>query len=127
MAVSDRTEIQEDEMHDVHFAPVCGIYCGACEYLNTMCAGCGYVEGKPFWAKEVPKGVCPLHDCCRNERGLEHCGLCGDFPCKTFLELRDPSLSDEAFAASLDKRSKALKRRAEVGTEKWLAEVSGAH
>jgi hypothetical protein len=114
-------------MTDSRFAPVCGIYCGACEYLsNKMCQGCGYVEGRPFWTAQVPGGVCPLHACCRNQKNLEHCGLCAEFPCKTFLELRDPSMSDEAFKKSLEIRAGALRRRAEVGTEKWLLEVSGA-
>ena len=113
-------------MTDTRFAPVCGIYCGVCEYLGKMCAGCGAVEGRPFWTAQVPGGVCPLHDCCRNRKKLEHCGLCAEFPCQTFLELRDPSLSDEAFKESLEKRASALKRRTEIGTERWLVEVSGA-
>jgi len=51
---------------------------------------------------------------------LEHCGLCDQFPCKTFLELRDPNMSDEQFQISLDSRKNELKKRAELGTEKWL-------
>jgi hypothetical protein len=115
-----------EEMNDVHFAPVCGIYCGGCEYLGAMCAGCGRVAGKPFWASQVPGGVCPLHDCCANQKGIEHCGLCADFPCGTFLSLRDPSMSDEQFQESLERRQSALRRRAKIGTEAWLQEVSRA-
>jgi hypothetical protein len=113
-------------MDDLHLAPVCGIHCGGCEYLGTTCAGCGRVEGKPFWTSQVPGGVCPLHDCCRNGKGLEHCGLCAEFPCATFLSLRDPSMSDAQFEASLERRKAALLRRVEVGTGAWLREASPA-
>jgi hypothetical protein len=111
-------------MGDLNFAPVCGLYCGECEYLGKQCQGCGYVEGKPFWAAQVPSGVCPFHDCCRNRKKLEHCGLCNDSPCNMFTELRDPNMSEEEFQASLVKRKMALKRRTEIGTDRWLLEVS---
>jgi hypothetical protein len=70
----------------------------------------------------MPAGICPLHDCCRNQKELEHCGLCADFPCKVFLELRDPTMSDEEFEKSLDDRKTAIKRRTLIGTNKWLLE-----
>ena len=68
--------------------------------------------------------VCPLHECCLNQKQLEHCGLCEDFPCKAFLELRDPNMSDDEFEKSLDLRQKELQKRAEIGTESWLIEKS---
>jgi hypothetical protein len=111
-------------MSDKNYAPVCGIYCGICGYLGNQCKGCGYMDGKPFWTTQIPSGICTLHDCCRNQKHLEHCGLCGDFPCRIFLELRDPSMSDEEFQESLKARQESLKRRTEIGTEKWLLEVS---
>jgi hypothetical protein len=106
-------------------APVCGIYCGECHFLGKQCAGCGQVAGRPFWTAAMPSGVCPLHDCCRNYKQLEHCGLCEQFPCETFLKLRDPGMSDAQFHASLQARQAALKRRTAIGTENWLREVSG--
>lgn len=112
-------------MTDVNYAAVCGIYCGSCHFLGEQCKGCGYVDGKPFWTVQVPSGVCPLHDCCRNQRHLEHCGLCGDLPCKIFLELRDPSWTDEEFRKSLEERQTSLRRRAEIGTQLWLREKAG--
>ncbi len=109
-------------MTDTSYAPVCGIYCGECGFLGRQCPGCGNVEGKPFWALEMPGGVCPLHDCCRNQKRLEHCGLCDEFPCNPFLDLRDPNMTDDEFAASLNMRKCNLTARTQVGTEKWLAE-----
>ena len=109
-------------MTNTAYAPVCGIYCGDCPYLGEQCAGCGNVDGKPFWTSEMPNGICPLHDCCRNKKKLEHCGLCEEFPCKIFLELRDPSMSDDEFTESLNARKNDLTRRGKIGTEKWLKE-----
>ena len=112
-------------MIDSNLAPVCGIYCGSCGFLGVNCKGCGVMEGKPFWTSMVPSGVCPLHDCCRNRRGLEHCGLCAKFPCEVFLEIRDPGMSDEEFERSLEERQSALRRRTVIGTQKWLEEKTG--
>ena len=108
--------------HDRKLAPVCGIYCGSCELLGKQCKGCGYVDGKPFWAEQFGVRVCQLHDCCRNSRHLEHCGLCADFPCKVFLEMHDPSMSDDEARKSLEARQADLRRRGQVGTDEWLKE-----
>lgn len=113
-------------MSDTNCAPVCGIYCGNCGHLGIQCEGCGYVDGKPFWAAQIPSGVCQFHDCCRNRKRLEHCGLCEDFPCKTFLDARDPAMSDEETQKLLKERQEALQRRTEIGTEEWLLEISGS-
>ena len=127
-------------MNGINYAPVCGIYCGDCDFLRIECAGCGNVNGKPFWTTLMKSEVCPLHECCRNQKQLEHCGWCEDFPCKTFLEpaceriprsllrgilqLRDPSMGDDEFEKSFDLRQKELQKRAEIGTESWLKEKS---
>ena len=114
--------LEGDSMSDAKYAPACGIYCGSCRFLGERCKGCGYVDGKPFWTVQIPTGVCPFHDCCRNQRQLEHCGMCDDFPCKMFADIRDPDMSDEEFRNSLDDRLRALKRRTAIGTEEWLIE-----
>jgi len=107
-------------MPDIELAPVCGIYCGTCEYLGKQCRGCGYQEGKPFWTAQMKVAVCPLHDCCINKKHLEHCGRCNEFPCVIFTELRDPSLSDEEAKKALLARQKELVKRKEIGTRKWV-------
>ena len=112
-------------MIDINHAPPCGLICAECEFLGEQCKGCGIVKGKPFWTAEMPTGICPFYDCCINQKKLEHCGLCEDMPCKLFLEIRDPNLSDEAFHESLGNRKEDLKRRAVLGTEAWLKEMDG--
>ena len=54
----------------------CGIVCepAMCkEAWKVDCPGCALMD-KPFW------GECDVKVCCEN-KGLEHCGLCSDFPC----------------------------------------------
>ena len=48
--------------------------------------------------------VCPLYDCCVNKKRLEHCSLCDEFPCETFVGLRDPSLNEEEAEEAWSKR-----------------------
>jgi len=102
---------------------VCGIYCRGCEYLGETCKGYDAEKGKVFWTKsdEVPFDVCPLWKCCVDEKQLEYCGLCSEFPCSTYLEMKDPQDPE----ADLHKRQniKSLRRRVEIGTEKWIEEM----
>lgn len=54
----------------------CGLCCDACAYREpNRCPGCTR-QPRPFW------GDCPLKTCAER-RGLAHCGLCPDFPCRT--------------------------------------------
>jgi len=101
-------------------AAACGLYCGSCQYLSQQCRGCGQQRGKPFWTAQFNIEICPLYDCYVNQKQLEHCGLCDEFPCPAFTSLRDPSMSDEEAEKSLQDRQGNLIRRKETGTEKWL-------
>jgi hypothetical protein len=66
----------------------CGVICNDCEYLTgekePKCPGCTIHEGKPFW------GECPTFSCVK-EHGVQHCGLCGEFPCDRFIDMYDPA------------------------------------
>ena len=90
-------------------AAICGLYCGTCEAFEAQdCRGCAYQLG-------VAAGEeCRVFQCCVVERGLEHCGLCADFPCQLFLASADPM--------EVNRRYRALLRRAEIGTETWIEE-----
>jgi Protein of unknown function (DUF3795) len=107
---------------DKKLAAVCGIVCAGCEYLGESCSGCGNVEGKPFWTQQFQVEVCPLYDCCIRIKGLEHCGMCEELPCKTFRELRDPSLSPQEAEASMFARIEELRGRRDMGEDAWLEE-----
>ena len=114
-------------MINKNYAAVCGTYCGHCVLLGKRCKGCGYVDGKPFWTNMISSRICPLHDCCRNQMQLEHCGLCEQFPCNKFMVVgnpgMEPDMDDEKLRKSLKTRQENLKRRSEIGTDKWLLEI----
>jgi len=56
----------------------CGIYCSECEYKESMgCKGCVNIEN-PFWGKcEIKK--------CVEDKSLNHCGECKEFPCELLI------------------------------------------
>jgi len=68
---------------------VCGAYCGTCEWRpKTNCPGCLAAKGKMFW------GVCGIARCAM-AKGIAHCGLCPDMPCKELQNLSaDPMHGD---------------------------------
>lgn len=58
------------------FESRCGICCENCERKGEVgCTGCIHME-KPFWGSD-----CGVKSCCE-ERGLNHCGECTQFPCE---------------------------------------------
>ncbi len=90
-------------------AAICGLYCGTCEAFDaTTCRGCAYQLGL------ILDKECRVFQCCVVERGLEHCGLCPDFPCQVFLASAEPMEVQRCY--------RNLRRRAEIGTDAWCAE-----
>ena len=90
-------------------AGVCGKYCGLCdEHVVHGCSGCACQLGLTC------HGECAIFQCCVVDQGLEHCGLCEQFPCEIFrsLELLD----------HCESRQSALLRRRDQGTDGWLKE-----
>ncbi len=88
----------------------CGLVCADCEFYEKTCTGCYAVQGSTFWAKEMmPDKVCPLYKCAVNDRGYESCGDCGELPCATFIQMKDPALSDEEHQKMLLVRVKRLR------------------
>ena len=109
--------------NDVLLAAACGLYCGECELRGEKCAGCGHVRGRPFWVAQYELEVCPVYGCAVEKHGLEHCGLCDEYPCEMLVSMRDPSMSDEEYERSLENKKAALVRRREIGTAAWLREI----
>lgn len=63
------------------FESRCGICCTQCERREEVgCTGCVNMK-KAFWG-----GECPVKVCCE-EKGLAHCGQCGEFPCALEAEM----------------------------------------
>ena len=94
------------------FAAVCGKCCLTCAPVAAgECRGCGYELGRP------PHGECALFQCALVVHGVEHCGLCDQFPCDLFRATGDVD--------DLERRIVSLRRREEIGTERWLRERAG--
>jgi len=92
---------------DRALAGVCGCYCGTCgRFAANTCRGCAYELGL------TSEGECCVFQCCVAERGLEHCGLCADFPCS--------ALYSRGTAEDVRVRLSDLVERIRLGTRHWL-------
>jgi len=96
---------------DFKLVSPCGIYCHECNEYKNGCAGCGYVKGKPSW------GECRFYPCVR-EKGIEHCGLCAEFPCNYYLSTFDPN---EGWWRVFYRAGQLVYRK-KIGTKAWLEE-----
>ena len=52
----------------------------------SLCKGCWDIADDCFW--KCIGGNCGLRACCE-ERQIDHCGECGDFPCGRYKEFAD--------------------------------------
>lgn len=95
-------------------ATVCGLCCSTCVAPGILCREpCTIVKGKIRW------GQCAIYTCCA-EKGFEHCGFCPDVPnCKPMMDIEK---IEKKFGIPMDDkiRMENLKRRVELGTEKWI-------
>lgn len=83
---------------------ICGLDCSGCDFYQSDCEGCQAVKGKPFWAETV----CELFSCCL-DRKFATCGDCDQLPCKKFIELKDPNISQEQHLQEVRNRVSRLK------------------
>ena len=77
--------------------------------MTPHCLGCDAQKGRPFW------GECKLY-ACAGDHGVEHCGLCSEFPCDLFVDQYDPEHGQE----SAFTRAGLLAYRKKAGTEKYI-------
>ncbi len=90
----------------------CGLICNDCHFFGKECKGCYSMTGKPFWTAEaIEKGICPLYDCSINQKGFNSCGDCSDLPCRIFMDLKDPAISDSEHRESIKQRVTNLRRQ----------------
>ena len=88
----------------------CGLKCDECEHYNKSCTGCINVKGSTFWAKEMmPNKVCPMYDCAVNKKGYRNCGEYSELPCQLFMNMKDPSSTEEQHLASIGQRVRLLR------------------
>ena len=73
------------------------------------------MQAVPFW------GECKVNRC-STEKGLDHCGVCNDFPCELLIQQFDPSNPRGKEEAIF--RIGQLAIRAKLGTINWLKRLA---
>ncbi|MCD7731400.1 MAG: DUF3795 domain-containing protein [Oscillospiraceae bacterium] len=94
----------------------CGLNCDECSRREEYgCPGCVNAE-YGYWG-----GRCEIKECC-SEKGVEHCGLCPDFPCELIREFSyDPETGDDGERLMTCKKWADEQRTAkEVRTKNFL-------
>ena len=101
---------------DPLWAAPCGVCCRLCEFFDCpeglSCQGC-YKER----LCRVGEPVCWFVTCVE-QREIEHCGLCKDFPCQELLKNHETCAGDTPQIAA--SRINDLTVRARMGTVPWL-------
>ncbi len=96
-------------------AAPCGLICDPCPFYKgekeVKCQGCLENKGDIFW------GECKTAKCA-NEKDVEHCGLCSEFPCEILIDQYDPNHPMGKQEAIF--RIGQLAIREKIGTEEWL-------
>jgi hypothetical protein len=62
----------------IELAP-CGVFCKACPSFNKTCLGCSSDSKNQ---KRKSKWSCKIRKCCYEEKKIDYCGYCGNFPCE---------------------------------------------
>jgi len=75
----------------------CGIYCGACPSfrIRKTCQGCGSDNRKQG---RISKWSCKIRECCFEDKNLDFCIECDEFPCNMLeKKLKKSHLGDKKF------------------------------
>lgn len=135
-------------MSNFNYDSYCGIYCGACDIMNTYktgyksrlasfwnetavkklhkTMGLDYDNTRPF---EITCNGCKTDtlfvNCrvcnirkCAIEKNVAHCIDCGEYPCNTIIEFNKMS----SFFPHLNCKQANMEKIKKEGTERWLSE-----
>jgi hypothetical protein len=118
---------------EARLVAVCGLHCGACPVFKASgdralaeriaqnvgipiervsCHGCRAEEGH---IKLMGEPVCPTYICCVEQKGLQFCYECADFPC-----LKLAPCADKAQSLPHNTKVYNLVLLQKLGLEKWL-------
>lgn len=81
----------------------CGSICNDCVSYPDSCKGCTVIKGNVSWALYLGFDKCPLYKCCYDEKNLNNCGHCNQYPCDMYNELKEPSMNDAKYNLELHK------------------------
>jgi hypothetical protein len=98
-------------------AAPCGLYCGVCvDYLeHGSCHGC-YCGCESCDSSEH-HAACDIYICCVDEKGLDSCGNCEEFPCSKLIQFCFSPIWFHHLSVIEN-----LRRQKAIGTEKWEEE-----
>ncbi len=94
--------------------PPCGALCENCLAYRKDCPGCIETGGRPHYVGREEREVCPVWECAA-DNGVEHCGLCEEFPCEMFLGW----YSRRRGIITVLRRAGLLALRKRIGDEAW--------
>jgi len=118
---------------DIRLVAPCGLYCGGCPIFRASsdsalaerlsptlgippervkCLGCRPEKGHIIVMGEP---VCPTYECCIEQKGLQFCYQCQDFPC-----LKLAPCADKAEILPHNTKVYGLVLLQKLGPEKWL-------
>lgn len=75
----------------------CGIHCGSCKAFrleHNRCYGCDWANEKLKEVRESHRG-CVFWECAQN-RNVDNCFLCKEFPCKTHYDSKEAVYAKQA-------------------------------
>ena len=101
--------LKEEPINDL--ASPCGLFCGECLSFGKDCQGCIPSKGRPSWGK------CQTY-MCTQEKNVEHCGECIEFPCTRFLN----QYSRQLGPWRVFYKAGQLVYRKKIGTASWVSE-----
>lgn len=99
-------------------AAPCGVYCGACPSFEKTCWGCGSADKNQ---KRKSKWGCKIRSCCFDERNLDFCIDCEDFPCNLTEKLKNSYFNQDKFQYRHEIYDN-LEKIKEIGVQSWVQE-----
>lgn len=117
-------------MYAKELVPPCGLYCGVCSIHKATIENDASLKEKLAKVYGVPAGqvncngclsanafvycrLCPIKSCTQ-EKHLDGCHQCADFPCGT--------INSFPFAEAKENILRSIPRWRELGTEEWIKE-----
>lgn len=95
----------------------CGVFCGSCPSFNKTCFGCSSNNKEQ---KRKSKWDCKIRKCCYEEKDIQYCAYCEQFPCvkinKKIINSH-PGETKFKYRHELPENAKKLK---ELGVERYL-------
>jgi len=94
----------------------CGVFCGACPSYEKSCLGCGSSERTQ---RRKSKWQCKIRKCCFEDKNLNFCIDCHEFPCNLIEKLKNSHPCDVRFKYRHEIYDN-IERIKEIGVENWV-------